>query len=212
MYQNTIKPVLDFICAVVILVLLLPVLLLGLIASTFACKSNPVFKHERPGYRAKPIKIYKLRTMLPGVDSTGQILSNNERITPIGNVLRRFSIDEIPQLINVLRGELSLVGPRPLQMWYLAHYTDRQNLRHSVKPGITGLAQISGRNKLSWEDKFELDVQYVEQMSLLLDLKILLGTALKVFDVTDVSASPNNTMDAFVERPENYVDRPDGQL
>ena len=136
-------------------------------------------------------------------DRNGRQLGNIERITKIGRLLRTTSIDELPQLFNVLSGRLSLVGPRPLQPWYLPHYTPRQRLRHSTRPGITGLAQVSGRNSLSWEEKFELDVKYVETQSFWLDFRILVKTCVKVFNPKEVNSGTGDTMEAFVKKTEN---------
>jgi len=136
------------------------------------------------------------------LDAKGNRLSNIERITPLGNWLRKTSIDEIPQLFNVLAGHVSLVGPRPLETWYLPHYTNNQRQRHAVLPGITGWAQVKGRNSISWEKKFELDIEYVRSQSMFLDLKILLLTVYKVLKGSDVNAGANTTMASFAPRPQ----------
>lgn len=201
MYPRIIKPVLDFSIAIVLLLVLSPFLLIGLIVAAISINGNPFFVHPRPGLNGQTIKLLKLKTMKPEIDSTGRILGNLERITVLGNFLRTTSIDEIPQLFNVLKGDLSLVGPRPLQMWYLPYYNDFQRRRHDVRPGITGLAQIKGRNRLSWDEKFELDVQYVENISFLLDLKILLLTPVTLFSIKDVKSGESDTMEAFVKNP-----------
>lgn len=201
MYPRYIKPAVDFFIAVALLVVLSPLLLLGMLAAAYSTRGNPFFVHPRPGLHEKTIKLLKLKTMKPEIDHAGKILGNIERITVLGNILRATSIDEIPQLFNVLKGDLSLVGPRPLQMWYLPHYNDFQKRRHNVRPGITGLAQIKGRNRLSWNEKFELDIQYVENISFLLDLKILLLTPIKIFRIGDVKSGDSNTMEAFVKNP-----------
>jgi len=140
-----------------------------------------LFSQERPGLHGKPFVIHKFRTMTNQTDENGMLFSDEERTTPFGNFLRKYSLDELPQLWNVLRGELSLVGPRPLLMEYLPLYNARQARRHAVKPGITGWAQVHGRNSISWEEKFELDVWYVDNASFALDLKILWLTVCKVF-------------------------------
>ena len=202
MYKKFLKPVFDFVAAVIALIILSPLLIIGMILAAVSARGNPFFVHERPGYREHLIKVVKLKTMRDGLTQDGELLPNLKRITPIGKFLRTTSLDEIPQLVNVLKGELSLVGPRPLEVWYLPHYSAEQSRRHHVRPGITGLAQVSGRNRLSWEEKFKLDVQYVDEMSFLLDVKILFKTALKVFNTSEVySDSSANTMDAFVEMP-----------
>jgi lipopolysaccharide/colanic/teichoic acid biosynthesis glycosyltransferase len=203
MYQKLIKPAIDLTSACVLLVVLSPVLIIGLLLAAIDTRGNPIFIHQRPGYNEKPIKLFKFRTMRDEYDSKGNQLTNLQRVTRIGSLLRTTSIDELPQLFNVLLGEISLVGPRPLEMWYLPHYTQEQRVRHQVKPGITGLAQVSGRNTLSWEEKFELDTQYVKSVSLLLDAKILLLTCKKVFSAGEINSGDNRTMEAFAEKPKS---------
>ena len=203
MYRRLIKPTLDFLVACVLIVVLSPVLILGFLLAAVDSRSNPIFVHVRPGQREKPIKLFKFRTMRGEYDSSGNQLTNLQRVTRIGKFLRTTSIDELPQLLNVLRGDISLVGPRPLEMWYLPHYTPEQRVRHQVKPGITGLAQVSGRNTLSWEEKFELDVRYVRSLSVFLDAKILLLTCRKVFSWGEINSGTTNTMKAFVEKPKD---------
>jgi lipopolysaccharide/colanic/teichoic acid biosynthesis glycosyltransferase len=201
MYPRYVKPLLDFGIAFILLILLCPLLLIGMLIAALSAKGNPFFIHPRPGLHEQTINVLKLKTMKPEIDPSGRILGNVERITVFGNFLRITSIDEIPQLINVLKGDLSLVGPRPLQMWYLPYYNDYQRRRHTVRPGITGLAQIKGRNQLTWDEKFDLDIRYVENVSLLLDLKILLLTPLKLMSVGEVNSGGSNTMEAFVKNP-----------
>lgn len=204
-YSRYIKPAFDRVAALLLLVILSPVLLLGIVLSAIASRGQPFFIHERPGLREIPFRLLKLRTMRGPIDADGKRLSNIERITPLGHFLRKTSVDEIPQLFNVLAGHISLVGPRPLETWYLPHYSDNQRLRHSVLPGITGLAQVSGRNSISWERKFELDIEYVDKQSLWLDLKILFMTAFKIFNSSDVNAGATSTMDSFAPRPQALV-------
>jgi len=182
--------------------MLSPVLLLGIVLAAIASRGQPFFIHERPGFREKSFRLLKLRTMRDALDANGNQLSNIERITPLGHFLRKTSIDEIPQLFNVLAGHISLVGPRPLETWYLPHYSNNQRQRHSVLPGITGWAQVKGRNSISWEKKFELDIEYVRSQSLFLDLKILSLTAYKVLKGSDVNAGATTTMDAFAPKPQ----------
>jgi len=173
--------------------------MVGLVAATIDTRGNPIFLHTRPGLNEKPFRLFKLRTMGGEYDRTGKRRSNIERISRTGRILRSTSIDELPQLFNVLWGSLSMVGPRPLEMRYLPHYSEEHRQRHSVRPGITGLAQVSGRNTLSWTEKFDLDVQYVNSISFWLDLKILLLTCKAVFSSKDVNASGTATMDPFVK-------------
>lgn len=159
---------------------------------------NPVlFKQTRPGKDEKPFEILKFRTMTDERDSNGNLLPDEERMTKTGDFIRKTSIDELPQLINVLKGDLSLVGPRPLLMEYLPLYTEEQRKRHLVKPGITGWAQINGRNTISWEDKFKLDVWYVENQSFTLDMYILYKTFYNVIKRKDISASDHVTIERF---------------
>jgi len=200
-YNSFIKPLFDKFVALLMLIILSPVLLLGVCLAVIASGASPIFAHQRPGLNGAPFKVLKLRTMRPQY-ADGRRLSNIERISPLGHFLRKSSIDELPQLINVLRGQLSLVGPRPLEMRYLSAYTPRQMKRHNVLPGITGLAQVSGRNQLSWEEKFELDVFYVEHLSWKLDMEILFKTAVALFRANDVNADAKNTMKPFVESDE----------
>ena len=149
-------------------------------------KQSPLFFQERPGKGEKVFRIMKFKTMTDARDIDGNFLPDKERVTKLGNFMRRFSLDEIPQLINVIKGDMSLIGPRPLRVHYLPYYTEKEKLRHTVRPGITGLAQVSGRNAISWDEKLEKDVEYVENLSFLLDIKILLKTAQKVLKGSDV--------------------------
>lgn len=160
---------------------------------------SPVFfKQQRPGYRGKPFWIYKFRTMADQMDSQGRLLPDEERLTPFGRFLRSSSLDELPELFNVLRGEMSLVGPRPLLMQYMERYSPEQARRHNVLPGITGWAQVNGRNALSWEDKFNLDIWYVDHWSVWLDLKILWITLGKVIRREGISQPGHATAEEFM--------------
>jgi sugar transferase EpsL len=191
------KRLLDLISCILLLILLSPIILFTAMFVKVKLGAPVLFKQKRPGLYGKPFYLYKFRTMTDGRDRTGNLLSDKLRLTPAGQLLRKYSLDELPQLINVLKGELSLVGPRPLLMEYLPLYTKEQAKRHLVKPGITGLSQISGRNTLSWEEKFKLDVWYVENQSLLLDLKILWRTVYKVIQTEGVTQPGNVTMEPF---------------
>lgn len=174
--------------------------LLGLLAVLVALKlGRPVFfRQTRPGLHGKPFQIVKFRTMTDARDASGQLLPDEQRLTRFGRFLRATSLDELPELLNVLKGEMTLVGPRPLLMQYLGRYTPRQARRHEVPPGITGWAQINGRNAISWEQKFELDVWYVENRSLWLDFKILVLTFLKVFAREGINAPGSATAHEFM--------------
>ncbi len=192
-----IKRVTDFLLALVALVLLSPILVI--IAWQVRCKlGSPVlFRQERPGLEGIPFEMIKFRTMRNAVDAHGVFLPDSERMTAFGNFLRSTSLDELPELWNVLKGEMSLVGPRPLLMEYLPLYSSEQARRHEVRPGVTGWAQVNGRNALSWDDKFKLDVWYVDNQSLWLDLKIFLLTVKKVFARDGISAAGEATMPKF---------------
>lgn len=155
------------------------------------------FRQKRPGYKEKIFSIYKFRTMTNEKDNHGNLLSDEQRLCGIGKFIRSTSLDELPQLFNVLKGEMSFVGPRPLLIEYLELYNDEQKGRHDVKPGITGWAQVNGRNTISWEQKFEYDVWYVDNQSFWLDMKILWMTFLKVVKRSDISSSSSATMEAF---------------
>jgi len=191
------KRLFDLILTVVGLSLLAPLLLLLAVLVWIFHGWPIIFSQERPGYRGKPFRVYKFRSMSNACDAQGNLLPDAERLTPFGRFLRASSLDELPELLNVLRGEMSLVGPRPLLMAYLDRYTPEQARRHDVLPGITGWAQINGRNCLSWEDKFRLDVWYVDHWSLGLDVKILLLTVWKVLKREGISQPGHATMEEF---------------
>ena len=191
------KRAFDLCAAITILVFSSPVLLLGMLAVKIRMGSPIFFCQTRPGLNQQPFSMFKLRTMLTTVDSKGNPLSDAERLTGLGKFLRSSSIDELPALWNVIRGEMSLVGPRPLLMEYLPLYNEQQLRRHDVRPGITGWAQVNGRNAISWEKKFELDVWYVDHASLTLDLKILLLTIWKVLRRNDINEAGQATQTKF---------------
>ena len=192
-----IKRIMDIFGSFFAILLLSPVMLLVALMVRRKLGSPVIFTHERPGKQGKPFKMMKFRTMLNTTDDQGKLLPNEERHTPFGKKLRSMSLDELPELFNVLKGEMSLVGPRPLLMEYLPLYNPQQMRRHEVPPGITGWAQINGRNAISWEKKFELDVWYVEHFNLLLDLKILWLTLWKVIRREGVNQSSEVTMEKF---------------
>lgn len=187
----------DVVAALFAFILFLPIMLGTAMLVRLKLGSPILFKQQRPGIHGIPFFIYKFRTMTDEVDEHGRLLPDSARLGSFGQWMRRYSLDELPQLLNVIRGELSLVGPRPLLMEYLSLYTARQARRHEVKPGITGWAQVNGRNALSWEEKFELDVWYVENRSLVLDLRILWMTFAKVFRSEGVSNAGHVTMPVF---------------
>ena len=196
--KDALKRGFDLCISLVVGILLLPVLI-GVAALVRSRMGSPVlFKQQRPGLNGKPFNMYKFRTMLEAHDAQGNLLSDAERLTPLGRFLRSSSLDELPELYNVLRGEMSLVGPRPLLMEYLERYTPEQARRHEVRPGVTGWAQVNGRNAIGWEKKFELDVWYVDNRSLALDLKILCLTVFKVLKREGISAVNGATMSKFM--------------
>lgn len=197
MYKTLIKPLLDFIAALVGLLLLSPIFLVVTIALLFANKGKPFFLQQRPGKNERIFSIIKFKTMNDRRDAHGNLLPDADRLTAIGKIVRKTSLDELPQLINVLMGDMSLVGPRPLLPDYLHLYNDFQRRRHEVKPGITGWAQVNGRNAISWQQKFEYDVWYVEHQSFWLDLKILLKTFLKVVKREGINMKNQATTEYF---------------
>ncbi|AST58541.1 sugar transferase [Thermoanaerobacterium thermosaccharolyticum] len=195
--QSNIKRLIDILASLCLLIVLSP-LLLAISMIIYLTMGSPVlYRQTRPGLKGKPFTIYKFRTMSNKKDKYGVLLPDEERLTKIGKFLRSTSLDEFPELFNVLKGDMSLVGPRPLLMEYLDYYTDEQMRRHDVKPGITGWAQINGRNNLSWEEKFELDVWYVDNWSIWLDIKILFLTIIKVIKREGISAEGYATMPKF---------------
>lgn len=181
-YQNYIKRVLDFVFALLLLILLSPLLLVVTIWLYFANKgAGAFFTQERPGKDEKIFRLYKFKSMTDERDAEGNLLTDAERITRAGRFVRSTSIDELPQLWNVLKGDMSFIGPRPLLVRYLPYYTEREHRRHDVRPGITGLAQVSGRNNLKWDERLEMDVRYVEEICFILDFRIAIDTIKKVF-------------------------------
>ncbi|MDT8376828.1 MAG: sugar transferase [Mariprofundaceae bacterium] len=195
------KRLFDLCSAIAGLLLLWPLLLLLALLVRIKLGSPVLFRQQRPGLNGKPFYIYKFRSMSDARDRHGELLPDADRLPPFGRFLRRFSLDELPQLFNVLRGDLSLVGPRALLMEYLPLYTPAQARRHDVRPGITGWAQVNGRNAISWEEKFEYDLWYVDHQSFLLDLKILWMTLLKVVCSEGVAQSGHVTMEKFRGSP-----------
>ncbi len=187
-----IKRIVDIIVSIVLLLVLVPLMIPVVILIKVAMGSPILFRQQRPGLHGNPFILYKFRTM-----KNGENIADEYRITSLGNFLRKFSLDEFPQLFNVLKGDMSLVGPRPLLMEYLDIYTPEQKIRHNVKPGMTGWAQVNGRNAISWEEKFLLDVWYVKNQSFLLDLKILAKTLIKVIKKDGIHQQNHVTMEKF---------------
>lgn len=197
LYRTFGKRALDLAVAVPALIVALPVIGLTALAVRWRLGRPVLFRQERPGFKERPFLLYKFRTMLDTRDASGALLSDADRLPPFGVFLRRTSLDELPQLWNVVRGDMSLVGPRPLMMRYIGRYSPEQSRRHDAMPGITGWAQINGRNDIAWERKFELDVWYVDHISLWLDLKIIWLTFIKIVRGAGVSASGHATMPEF---------------
>lgn len=197
MYQRVFKPFIDFIAALTGLLLLSPLFVLVVIILGLANKGNPFFLQLRPGKDGKLFRIIKFKTMTDAKDEKGDLLPDAQRLTAVGKFVRKTSLDEVPQLLNVLKLDMSLVGPRPLLPEYLNIYTEVQKQRHLVRPGITGLAQVNGRNAISWNKKFEFDVWYVHNLSFMLDMKILYLTVQKVFKSEGVNATNMATTEPF---------------
>jgi lipopolysaccharide/colanic/teichoic acid biosynthesis glycosyltransferase len=197
MFKHFIKPLGDFIIAVFLLIILSPIILLIAIFLFLANNGKVFFFQQRPGLNSKPFKIVKFKTMRDAFDKDGIPLPDELRLTKIGSIVRSASLDELLQLLNVLKGDMSLVGPRPLLMQYLSRYNSEQAKRHNVKPGITGWAQVNGRNAISWEQKFKYDVEYVNKHSFGLDLKILWMTFVNVIQRKGISANGHVTMEEF---------------
>lgn len=191
------KRIFDLMISIPLLIVLLPVMCVIALQVRIKMGSPVLFKQQRPGLHGKPFTLLKFRTMTNERDANGELLPDAVRLTSFGKALRRYSLDELPQLFNVIKGDMSLVGPRPLLMEYLNYYTPEQARRHEVKPGITGWAQVNGRNAISWEEKFALDVWYVDNWSFILDLKILWLTLLKVIKSEGINQPGQATMERF---------------
>jgi len=196
-YKSFFKPLIDFLSAFIGLMLLSPLILLLFVFLKIANKGNAFFFQQRPGKNGKIFKIVKFKTMTDQKNTEGELLPDAQRLTKIGTFVRRTSLDEIPQLFNVLVGDMSLIGPRPLLTQYLHLYSDFQNRRHEAKPGITGWAQVNGRNAISWDKKFELDVWYVDHVSFFLDVKIIFKTIQKVIKSEGINSGDAATIEPF---------------
>lgn len=197
LYRSLIKLIFDFIAASLGLLIISPIFLALIICLFIVNRGKPFFFQARTGKNGKIFTIIKLKTMTDKTDKNGKLLPAMERVTTVGGLCRKLSLDELPQLINILKGDMSLIGPRPLLPKYLPHYNKRQNRRHEVLPGITGWAQVNGRNTISWEQKFEYDVYYVDHQSLVLDFKIILKTIDKVINRKDINNSESVNMTEF---------------
>ena len=199
MYKSFIKRVVDIFLSVIFIVLFWWLYVIIAILVRIKLGSPVIFKQKRPGLNEKVFTMYKFRTMTDKKDINGNLLPDKDRLTKFGKFLRSTSLDEIPELLNVIRGEMSLVGPRPLLVEYLFKYTKEEKRRHEVRPGITGWAQVNGRNNTTWEDRFKNDIYYVENISFLLDLRIITKTILKVIKKSDINQSENVTMKNFLD-------------
>lgn len=197
-YEKYIKRPQDFCCAFLALIVLSPVLLVTAMLVRVKLGSPVIFKQDRPGLNGKIFKLYKFRTMTDKRDEKGNLLSDEKRLTGFGRALRSTSLDEIPELVNILKGDMSVCGPRPLLVSYLSRYSPEQRRRHEVRPGLTGYAQVYGRNLLTWEEKFEKDVYYVDNLSLWLDIKIFFKTIAVVLRREGISSENSATMEEFI--------------
>lgn len=197
-YEKYIKRPQDFCCAFLALIVLSPVLLVTAMLVRVKLGSPVIFKQDRPGVNGKIFKLYKFRTMTDKRDEKGNLLPDEKRLTGFGRALRSTSLDEIPELVNILKGDMSVCGPRPLLVSYLSRYSPEQRRRHEVRPGLTGYAQVYGRNLLTWEEKFEKDVYYVDNISLWLDIKIIFKTIAVVLRREGISSETSSTMEEFI--------------
>lgn len=197
MYKKIIKPIFDVVLALVLLLLLSPLLLIVVLGIYIQGERPIFFKQKRPGKDGKIFTIYKLRTMTNEKDEEGNLLPDEQRLHSVGRLIRSLSLDELPQLFNVIKGEMSFIGPRPLLIEYLPLYNEEQKRRHDIKPGITGWAQVNGRNSISWKKKFELDTFYVDNISFLLDMRIVWLTLKKIIQREGVSSSTHATVEKF---------------
>jgi lipopolysaccharide/colanic/teichoic acid biosynthesis glycosyltransferase len=196
-YANYIKRIFDFTVATILLIVLSPIFLACVIALLFANRGDVFFVHNRPGQHEKPFNLLKFKTMNDKTDEAGNLLPDKDRMTKPGKIIRKLSLDELPQFINVLKGDMSLIGPRPLLFKYIPLYSEEQRRRHEVRPGITGLAQVKGRNSISWTQKFKYDVEYVDNVSLSLDMKIFWLTIKKVLTSEGVNQTEERPMMPF---------------
>lgn len=198
MIYKYIKRILDIISSLLAIIILSPLLGMLTVIGAFEMKGNPFFTQERPGKDEKIFKLIKFRTMTNAKDKDGNLLSDADRLTRYGKFLRNTSLDELPELFNILKGDMSVIGPRPLLVKYLPRYNEHQHRRHEVKPGLSGWAQVNGRNAISWEDKFNYDVEYVDNYSMLMDIKILFMTILNVLKREGISSETSATMEEFM--------------
>lgn len=205
MIYKYIKRILDIISSLLAIIILSPLLGILTVIGAFEMKGNPFFTQERPGKDEKIFKLIKFRTMTNAKDKDGNLLSDAERLTKYGKFLRNTSLDELPELFNILKGDMSVIGPRPLLVKYLPRYNQHQHRRHEVKPGLSGWAQVNGRNAISWEDKFNYDVEYVDNYSIVMDIKILFMTIFNVLKREGISSETSATMEEFMGTTEKKI-------
>lgn len=203
MYKKYIKRLLDFILSLIALIVLSPLMIIIYILVIIKLGKPGIFKQQRPGKDEKLFTLYKFRTMTDEKDENGNLLADSERLTRFGKILRSTSLDELPELINIIKGDMAIVGPRPLLVEYLPLYNKEQKHRHDVRPGLTGLAQINGRNSISWENKFNDDIEYIHNINFLYDTKIVLMTIIKVLKREGITQTNNATMEKFRGNKEN---------
>lgn len=196
-YNSFLKRLIDLAFSLIAIIILSPIFFLVALLVRLKLGSPVLFKQNRPGLNGKIFTMYKFRTMTDEKNEKGELLPNSIRLTKFGKILRSTSLDELPGLINVLKGDMSLIGPRPLLVEYLPLYNEKQKMRHNVKPGLSGLAQVNGRNAITWEKKFEYDIKYVQEISFILDLKIIIKTIVKVLKRSDINNSETVTMQKF---------------
>ena len=197
MYRRYFKRMIDFVLSLMALIVLSPVMLILTVLGAIKMKGNPFFTQLRPGKDEKIFRLIKFRSMTCEKDKNGKLLPDDQRLTRYGRILRSTSLDELPELINILKGDMSIVGPRPLLVKYLPLYNEEQKHRHDVRPGLTGLAQVNGRNAITWEDKFKLDVAYVRKITFIGDIKIILATVMAVFKRDGINSETSVTMEEF---------------
>ncbi|SED67631.1 Sugar transferase involved in LPS biosynthesis (colanic, teichoic acid) [Tenacibaculum sp. MAR_2010_89] len=197
MYRSFFKRVIDFLFSFLGLLLISPIFLIVLVLLYIFNEGKPFFFQERPGMNEKIFRIIKFKTMNDKKGNDGELLPDSERLTKVGSIIRKTSLDELPQLLNVIKGDMSLIGPRPLLLRYLPFYTDKERIRHTIKPGITGWAQINGRNTVSWDERLAYDVEYVKKLSFMFDVKILYKTVLKIIVSEDIVIDPESIMKNF---------------
>ncbi|MCQ2060150.1 MAG: sugar transferase [Fibrobacter sp.] len=199
MYRNFFKRIIDFFCALLAIVCLSPVLVVLTILGAIKMKGNPFFTQLRPGKNEKIFKLIKFRTMTCEADANGKLLPDEVRLTSYGKFLRSTSLDELPELFNILKGDMAVIGPRPLLVEYLPYYNEREHHRHDIRPGLSGWAQVNGRNSLKWDDRFEYDVQYVENLTFMKDVEIVFKTFKKVFCRSGIAEDTNRIEGNFAE-------------